>query len=485
MAKPIKLLLCLVLFVSAFFRLYRINDYAEFLGDQGRDVVIVANFLQKGDLFFIGPQTSIGNMYLGPYYYYFFVAPGLLLANFNPIGPAMVIALIGVLTTYLVYRFSLSWFGAKVGLVSSFLFAISPVVIKYTSFSWNPNVMPLFSLLFFYFLTKSRFIPATFAFIMALNSHYLALALLPVGLVVLLANHQKSKISLKSLLISLLIFIVSLTPQILFDLKHNGQNINAIITFFTQRETTVNLKFYKAIPEIIPLFNQINTRLLAGKNETFGVLVSLTFAVLIFSKLYRQLRKRHPGKIFFLLLAWYAIGLTSLALYKQHIYDHYFGFLFPVVFILFGLLISRLPKIIFIPLLLTLTILSFLENPLRWPAPKQLATTEKITDSIITNSGNESFNFALLAKMNYDPGYCYFFDLKKAKIELLQNKVTSQLFVVCEPFQIDCNPINNPEWAVAAFGWAKIDKEWDINGIKIFRLIKNPSGLPSSFNVTQ
>ena len=58
----------------------------------------------------------------------------------------------------------------------------------------------------------------------------------------------------------------------------------------------------------------------------------------------------------------------------------------------------------------------------------------------------------------------------------LPEKLAEQLFVVCEPFQVDCNPINNPEWAVAAFGWAKIDNQWEINGIKIFKLIHNPNG---------
>jgi hypothetical protein len=453
------------------------------LGDQGRDVVIVSNFLKQADLFFIGPQTSIGNMYLGPYYYYLFVAPGLLLANFDPIGPAVVVALVGVLTTYLIYRFSFFWFNAKVAIISAYLFAISPVVIKYTSFSWNPNVMPLFSLLYFYFLTKSQLVLATLAFIMALNSHYLALALLPLGLIILFFNRQKSSLSFKSFLVPLFIFLLSLIPQILFDLKHHGQNINALITFFSQRETTINLKPYKSLPELIPLFNQINSRLLAGKNQTFGLIISLVFALLLGYQLFFQFKK--PNLRFLHLVLWYFTGLVALALYKQHIYDHYFGFLFPVVFILFAFLISHLPKPIFIPLLLSITIFSLLENPLRWSAPRQLATTSQIVDSIIANSDHQPFNFALLAKMNYDPGYRYFLSKKQAPVELLQNKITNQLFVVCEPFQIDCNPVNNPEWSVAAFGWAKIDSQWEINGIKIFRLIKNPTGLPSSLDVTK
>ena len=63
---------------------------------------------------------------------------------FNPIGPAAFVALLGVLTVYLLYKIAAKWFNPRVGLISALLFALSPVVIKYSSFSWNPNIMPLF-----------------------------------------------------------------------------------------------------------------------------------------------------------------------------------------------------------------------------------------------------------------------------------------------------------------------------------------------------
>ena len=121
-------------------------------------------------------------------------------------------------------------------------------------------------------------------------------------------------------------------------------------------------------------------------------------------------------------------------------------------------------------------IFSLLENPFRYSPPRQLQTTQQIINSIKTKSDSEPFNFALLAKMNYDPGYLYFIYEDNLPYYHLNSKITDQLFVVCEPFQIDCNPINNPEWGVAAFGWAKIDDQWEINGIKIFKLVHNPTG---------
>jgi 4-amino-4-deoxy-L-arabinose transferase-like glycosyltransferase len=440
----------------------------EFLGDQGRDVVIVRDFLKNGNLFFIGPQTSIGNMYLGPFYYYL-ITPALLLASFNPVGPAIFVALLSVATAYLIFFVSKKWFNPKTAYIAAFLYAISPTAIKFANFSWNPNIMPFFALLFVYMMTEKRYFWASIAFIMCLNSHYLALILLPLALIIWLKNYKKDLI--KPTVIAVVVFLISLLPQLLFDLKHDGQNINALSTFFIKRETTVNLKVYKSLPIIPKLFNQINTSLLAGKDVTFGIIVSIIlFLGLIF------LLIKHRNQKFVYCLLWYLFGLIGLGLYKQHIYDHYFGFLFPVLFILMAHLLSKLPKLLSVPLLIFLTIFSLLQNPFRWQPNSQLKTTSEIIDLIISNSNNQDFNFALLAKQNYDPPYRYILSEKRASVKLLQEKITDQLFVVCEPFQIDCNPINNPEWSVAAFGWAKIDSQWEINGIKIFKLLRNELG---------
>lgn len=461
-------LLVFIIAISAFMRLYRISDYMEFLGDQGRDVVIVRDFLKHGNLFFIGPQTSIGNMYLGPYYYYL-IAPALLLFNFSPIGPAIFVALLSVLTTFFIYKITTKYFDHKTGHIAALLFAISPVVIKYSNFSWNPNIMPLFALLFIYFVDQKKYVYATLAFIMCLNSHYLALILLIPALFIIALDFKK--FNYKNFILPLIIFLLSLIPQLLFDLKHNGQNIKALTAFFIKRETTVSIIPTKALPLLPAMFNQVTTRLLAGKIEIAGIVVSIIFISLILYSLFKI-----KNRIFYISLVWFFSGLVGLALYKQHIYDHYFGFIYPVVFILLAITLSKLNKYLSAIILIFLTVLSLYSNQFQWKPPRQLTTTINIDNSILKSSNGQPFNFALLAKMNYDPGYLYLLN-ENSNYFHLRNKITEQLFVVCEPFQIDCNPINNPEWSVAAFGWAKVDSQWEINGIKIFRLIHNPTGI--------
>src|SRR3989344_463006 len=145
-------ILVAVILLAAFLRLFRIADYLNFLGDEGRDVMVVRNILH-GDLTFLGPRSSAGDFYTGPIYYYM-MAPFLFLSNYNPVGPAIMIALLSVATVYMIYRFGREWVGEPGALAAAALYAVSPLVIQYSQSSWNPNPMPFFSMLIFYLLYR-------------------------------------------------------------------------------------------------------------------------------------------------------------------------------------------------------------------------------------------------------------------------------------------------------------------------------------------
>jgi len=71
------LILLLLLALGLFLRLFRIGNTLNFHHDEGRDVLVAAKMLLKKRPTLIGPQTSMGNMYLGPLYYSL-IAPFLL-----------------------------------------------------------------------------------------------------------------------------------------------------------------------------------------------------------------------------------------------------------------------------------------------------------------------------------------------------------------------------------------------------------------------
>ena len=179
------LILVAILLLAAFLRLFRIDEYLTFLGDEGRDVIVVRRLLVNFDPILVGPGTSIGNMYLGPLYYYL-IAPALYFANYSPAGPAIFIALLGVATVFFVWFVAREWFGKVAAVVASALFAVSPTVIVYSRSSWNPNIMPFFALLSVYAIWRmwhknelKWLIVAVISFAATLQSHSLGLLLPP------------------------------------------------------------------------------------------------------------------------------------------------------------------------------------------------------------------------------------------------------------------------------------------------------------------
>ena len=91
-------------------------------------------------------------------------------------------------------------------------------------------------------------------------------------------------------------------------------------------------------------------------------------------------------------------------------------------------------------------------------------------DLVIKESAGSSFNFGLIAKQNYDESYRYFFENKKAQLVRGESGITDQLFVVCEDGET-CQPEGHPQWQIAIFGPSQIVSVWNIDHIKVYKLI--------------
>ncbi len=481
----VSLLLLLILSIAAFLRLYRINDYLTFLGDEGRDVTIVRRMITELHPALIGPQTSIGNMYLGPLYYYLMVIP-LLIFKFSPIGPAVMVACFGTATVGLIFLLTKKWFGNVQAIIASTIYAVSPLPVLYSRSSWNPNIMPFFALLVIWSIWKfwkeidlKYLTVAGISFAFVVQSHYLGLLLLPTIIIFWLitlrdlpSQKQTRKSFVKFSSIGLISFILLMSPLVFFDIKHGFINFKAMKAFFTVRQETVNIKPYKAIPKIWPIYMDINSSLLAAAHKKAGFVIAITTLIglivgLILSKY------RGPS---LLILSWTVFGLIGLGLYKQNIYEHYYGFLFAIPFILISLLLgdlwrrNLLGKILVTVSVLLLAGLNLLWVPIRFSPNLQLQRTQAISDFINEDSPNQDFNLALIAKRNYDAGYRYFLSLNKAKVVKVEDEIANNLYVICEdPI---CSPINHPIAEIANFGWAKISSEWNFPwGVRLFKLV--------------
>jgi 4-amino-4-deoxy-L-arabinose transferase-like glycosyltransferase len=501
-----RIILFFILIVAAFFRLYKIMDFMTFLGDEGRDVLVVYKILH-GNLTLLGPTASVGGFFLGPIYYYF-MAPFLWIFNYNPVGPAIMVALFGIVTVWLVYKVGKEFSGSMVGLTAAGLYAVSPLVVTYSRSSWNPNLMPFFSLLTLYLIYKALqkskiklFVISGILFGITMQLHYLALFLgVIIAAYVLLYHFTYSKDYFLKIIKQYIYFLLGFTagwsPFLAFEIRHGFTNAISIFSFIFKPQAIggsghffeiVGDVFFRIFgrlvinfpaPEKISSWSKININYW---NYLTIILGTVSVGLLLY-KCVKEFKLRSSNfAITSLLLLWLIIGVGLFGFYKKSIYDYYFGFMFPLPFLIIGILLKsfwakKIGKIFSILILLVLIWLNNLTPPYKYPANRQLNQMEEISRFVIGKTDNKAYNFGLITDGNSDHAYRYFFTVWQKEPVTIQNDVidpkrktvTNQLLVVCE--SAACHPLGNSLWEIAGFGRAEIVREWSVSVVKVFKL---------------
>ncbi|MEK7802725.1 MAG: glycosyltransferase family 39 protein, partial [Pseudomonadota bacterium] len=327
-----------------------------FLGDEGRDMLVVKRMIVDHKFTLLGPTASVGGFFLGPIYYYFMV-PFVWAWGLDPTGAAVMVALAGIATIYVVFLVGRDFFDKWVGVIAAALYTVSPVVIAYSRSSWNPNLVPFFSTIVMYFcwqvIVQKRYHLLFWLGVgmgIGLQLHYLFLFLFPVVLVWFLFFGRERKM-LRFYGAGLLGFLVGYGPFLAFELRHGFPNTQSIIKFLAHGEGTglVTSTFLHTIGDVAyRLFGRLLYRLpqpevwihvsyAAQQVWTIGIKFSLLSASLLLA-LYITRRFVFPFKPFvphkcnaasvytaILLLLWFFIPLALFGFYQKGIYDYYFG----------------------------------------------------------------------------------------------------------------------------------------------------------------
>ena len=479
-----------------------------FLGDEGRDVLIAKGILE-GHFTLLGPRASAADFYLGPIYYYM-MAPFLWLFKLDPVGPAIMVALVGIATVFLVYFVGKRLLNERAGLFAAALYAVSPLVITYSHSSWNPNVLPFFSILIVYLLYQAvtltnrqwRYFGAIGFFLgIALQLHYLTLFLGAFVLIyTMIGLWQKHKITLfrpilKSYLFMFLGFIVGFSPFLAFEMRHGFANTKAIMSFVlggtvdkmhptnSTYFSTVSDVFFRLFAKLVFYFPDAQIQFPFLTPPVLGFLaVAIAFVSLSSLLVIRDKRAK------WLLFLWFLIPLLLFGLYKKAIYEYYFAIFFPLPFLLVGNFLSqlceikqkkwRLPAIMLGSFLfIALLAINFSGNPFRKGPNYQKDQMKTIAEFVLSKTDNRPFNFALISGGNSDHAYRYFFEILNQKPVGIENtindphrnSVTKQLLVICE--DPNCEPLGNSLFEVAGFGRASISAEWNVSVVKVYRLV--------------
>ncbi|MEK9169484.1 MAG: glycosyltransferase family 39 protein, partial [Patescibacteria group bacterium] len=417
-----------VLLVGVFLRFYRLEGFVTFLGDQGRDAIVVKRILTLEHFPAIGAPTSIGQVYLGPFYYYF-IAPWLLFFKYQPIGLAFSVAFFSCLYLLVNYFIVKELFDKRVALISTIFFSFSSILIDFSRFSWNPNLLPLFTLLTVYFVIKSLktnkwyFFALSGAFLsFSIQLHYLSLFLIPpIGILFFnewivsfkklrtdVINHVSTTHSLISqfpnLLISIFSFIIFSSPLIIFDLRHDFLNSKLFLALFQSSGTS----FLTKINSLFDSFYYLNLYSFNINLNKFFVYFLLLFLTII---LFTLIKKRSNLKTFIFI---FLLTILGMSLYSGPKYPHYFVILYPLYYIIISHFLifpkeAKWEKYLTVLFVIGFIFLNFQKYPYFRSLPNnQIALSKNVAQKIYNNVNDKKFTVTALPEKYSDSTYRYF-----------------------------------------------------------------------------
>jgi 4-amino-4-deoxy-L-arabinose transferase-like glycosyltransferase len=471
-----------LILLAAFLRLYNLRNTVVFLGDEGRDALVVKRILVDHKLTLLGPTASVGGFYLGPIYYYFMV-PFMWLSNLDPVGPAIMVALMGIGTVAILFYLLNRWYGFFAAFLPSLIYAVSPGITQFSRSSWNPNPLPLFTVLILFCLDRyfrnHRLIwilLTGICFGIIIQLHYLALILLPVATIILLIQSPK-KSWLKLCLILAIGFFLGAAPYLGFEIRHGFPNIRSVIEFIGRGGNTTGPRSWN----LFWLFYDINRfNLESVLSSQFAKLTpKLTLLLFGFVLIFISWLVFHRRKISLptrsILILW-VLGSIGIGLYKGQLHYHYFEFFFPVPFLLLGLCLSRIKNLSYKLIATAIAVIFCLfllpKSPAWAEGSRLIDQTDKVASAVINLSGGKPFNFALITPGNSDHAYRFFLERHNSPPVPIEMSITEQLIVVCEQEIDKCHPLGHPLWEIAGFGRAElIDTVKILENLYVFRLV--------------
>jgi len=220
------LLLVGIFLFSLILRLYHLPSNFVFGVDEEFYAYSAQTIIRNFHIVWVGgPSTA--DFYLGPFWVYL-TSFLLWVSRGDPLFTGYVAIFIGSFTAIAIYLIGKNLFGKSVGLVSSILYAALPLMVFYDQKYWNVSAIPLLSLICFWSLAKLRTNPKwlvlfALAYGLVFHAHLSLVFYGPLAFFWLLIS--RTKIKAKTFLVSIIVFLVTYSPLLIFDYFHNWSNL--------------------------------------------------------------------------------------------------------------------------------------------------------------------------------------------------------------------------------------------------------------------
>lgn len=323
--RPHFLILILILLLGIFFRTYAVIDRFHFDHDGDLYSWMVKDILVNHHFRLIGQETSAPGIYIGPLYYYL-IAPFFLLTNMDPIGVIIPITIIGILTIFSYYVVFSKLFNRLTGLIGSFLYAILLSIIQFDRRIAPSTPSNIWVIWYFYTIvsiSRGNFSVLPLLGVLIGLIWHIHIALAPTLIAIPFAFLVSRKIpNLKQILFFCIGLFTTSLPLIIFELKHNFQQIHGLLADFSIPRIGAS-GFYKFQIVLEMISKNINT--LFFYPQSLGLTFSFLLVIIILlSTIYLYKKKQISFRDFMPLYIWVLGIIIFYSKSSSPISEYYF-----------------------------------------------------------------------------------------------------------------------------------------------------------------
>lgn len=425
--KNTKFLLILILILSFLLRVYNFKSYYVFSHDQDLASWIIKDIVVNGHQRLIGQETSSQGVFIGALYYYLQI-PFYLISSMNPIGAVFMSVIIGVLTTFSIYFIFTKISNTKVGLIGAFIHSASALIV-FTDREVAPTMPVVLWTVWYlyglYLIYKNNLLKGLglIAFLVGLIWHLNMALIILAPLVLISFLYSSRKLDIKSILISLIILITISSPLLLFEVKHNFSQTNAIYLSLTT-EKDLKVENSKGLPKLDRVMQLVNKNAIGiFSNYTFVRPSLITFTLILLLFYLIKAKKINPflGTTFISWILLYIVFFTSISLNPSEYYFNGMNIVWLFISSLsLSILLENRKAIKVLYILVALFLITNLNFIFRFNTDKKgyvekMNLVNHINADRIKN-GYPCISISYITKPGYELGYRYLFWLNNMHV---------------------------------------------------------------------
>lgn len=226
-----RIVIICIFVLSLILRIYHLDNRTPFDWDQNRDYAQVQK-IERGAYIPLGPVAKgAGGFHLGSLYYYL-LYPGYVLLHKNLSALPLTSVLLDTIAVSCVYMLLRKQLGNRHACALSLICATNWMMIEAAHISWNVALVPLWSVVTLYTLTKvvtdhTRPHLLLLAFLAGLTIH-IHVATIPLIPLLTILFFRKFTFSLRDWVLALGIGMIPAIPLIMYDLMHHFANYHLL-----------------------------------------------------------------------------------------------------------------------------------------------------------------------------------------------------------------------------------------------------------------